>query len=222
MKNVYRVFGWLITLALPFLLLLTSARVIFSPFYLNYEYQVPRFPQDEYGFNTQERLKYADLSLEYLFNNQGIEFLEKITLPDGSSLYNERELSHMDDVKVLIQTFVKIWYGIIAFFILMILWSWLGKWQTTFWGAISRGGWLTVGVIIAILAMIALNFNEFFTVFHHLFFTGDTWLFYESDSLIRLFPLKLWSDGFTFVGIFSMTAGVVLSAIGHRLKSKYA
>lgn len=221
MKIVIKVFGWLITLLLPLLILLTSARIIFTPFYLNYEYQTPKFPVDEFGFTTQDRLHWANISMDYLFNNQGIDFLGKQKLADGSPLYNERELSHMADVKKLIQTSMMVWISLIAFFAAMAIWSCLGKWQRTFWLSISRGGWLTVGLIIFILAAITISFNQFFTDFHHLFFTGDSWLFYENDSLIRLFPLKLWSDGFTFTGIFSMTFGIVLGTLGQKLLRKY-
>lgn len=221
MKKVQHFLGWLITLLLPLMIIFTSARIIFTPFYLNYEYQSPKFPADEFGFSTQERLKWANISLDYLFNDQGIEFLANQKMADGNPLYNERELSHMLDVKKLIQACVISWIAIAGFFVLMAVWSWRGKWQETFWQAIMRGGWLTVGLIVAILAAIAMSFDQFFTNFHHLFFTGDSWLFFETDSLIRLFPLKLWSDGFTFVGIFSLTFGIVLGAIGHKLKHKY-
>ena len=53
-----------------------------------------------------------------------------------------------------------------------------------------------------------------------LFFSGDTWLFYADDTLIRLFPLKLWSDAFIFMGIFTLAGALVcIFAIG-RLSQK--
>jgi uncharacterized membrane protein len=33
-----------------------------------------------------------------------------------------------------------------------------------------------------------------------IFFTGNTWLFYVSDNLIRLFPPQFWQDIFDFIG----------------------
>ena len=47
--------------------------------------------------------------------------------------------------------------------------------------------------------------------FHHLFFTGDSWLFYADDSLIRLFPEKLWIDGFSLAaGLTAVFAVLIL------------
>lgn len=40
--------------------------------------------------------------MNYLTNDEGIEFLGDLKFPDGSPVYNERELHHMVDVKVAI------------------------------------------------------------------------------------------------------------------------
>jgi uncharacterized membrane protein len=50
-----------------------------------------------------------------------------------------------------------------------------------------------------------------------LFFSGDTWLFAYSDTLIRLFPIRFWEDCFIYIGGFSLIVGLVL---GLRLKPK--
>src|SRR5262245_58814514 len=98
--------GWLIVIlrvvvvaVMPFALILINARALMTPAYLNWEYNRPDFPPDEFGFSTADRLKYAPLALDYLFNDQGIEFLGQQKQGDGTPVYNERELSHMSDVK---------------------------------------------------------------------------------------------------------------------------
>ena len=88
-----------------------------------------------------------------------------------------------------------------------------------YWKAIATGGWLTLGLIGLILAGTLINFDELFTQFHHLFFTGDTWLFYANDTLIRLYPLKLWSDAFIFMGVVTLV-GIVLAIVGGTLAAK--
>ena len=40
----------------------------------------------------------------------------------------------------------------------------------------------------------AVSFDQFFTLFHALFFEGDTWIFSYEDTLIQLFPLPFWYD----------------------------
>ena len=220
MKILSRFAALIITIMVPFFLLLSAGRIIFNSFYLDYEYRLPNFPADPFGFTTADRLHWGKLSLEYLFNNQGPEFLSSQHLADGSPLYNERELSHMIDVKNLIQKALVVWYVVSGVLIVLGIVTWRTKWKKEYWRAVAYGGWLTILLILLVLLGVAINFDQFFAAFHHLFFTGNSWLFYTSDTLIRLFPLKLWSDGFTFAGILTLTAAVILGVIGGRISHK--
>jgi len=87
--------------------------------------------------------------------------------------------------------------------------------------AVARGGWLTLGVIGLVITSTFIDFSSLFTAFHGLFFEGDTWLFFADDTLIRLYPLKLWSDAFIFMGIFTMAgAFLCIFAIGRLSRKK--
>ncbi|MRS04523.1 TIGR01906 family membrane protein, partial [bacterium] len=153
-------------------------------------------------------------------NNAGPEFLADLKFDDGQPIYNERELSHMLDVKNLVQLMIKIMLPMAAFLVLAWIFAWRQGWQSEFWKSVSLGGWLTLGMIGLILVGTVINFDALFTGFHHLFFTGSTWLFYTNDTLIRLFPEKLWSDAFTFMGVFTLAAGVICTFLGARLAHK--
>ncbi|MEA5079115.1 MAG: TIGR01906 family membrane protein [Anaerolineaceae bacterium] len=210
----------LITLALPFVLMMTSIRLLLHPAFLDFEYNQANFPADEFGFTKTDRLHWGKLSLEYLVNDQGIDFLANLKFDDGTGIYNERELSHMLDVKNLIQAALLGWYIALAFIVLVGIWAWRGKWLGQFWRALSNGGFLTIAVIVAVLLGVAINFDALFRGFHAIFFTGDTWLFYIDDTLIRLFPEKLWSDAFTFMGVFTILGALVFGFGGNRLARK--
>ena len=95
--------------------------------------------------------------------------------------------------------------------------SWKNQMLVRFWKALSTGGWITIGLILAILAAIMIDFDALFRGFHAIFFTGDTWLFYTSDTLIRLFPEKLWSDAFIFMGVFTLIGAIFLALILPKL-----
>lgn len=218
-KNI-RIFSVLITIAVPVILIMTSIRILINPFYLDYEYNLPSFPADEFGFSKEDRLHWGKLSLDYLTNQAGPEFLGNLRFEDGQPIYNERELSHMLDVKNLVQLMIKIWIPLIIFLLLAGMLAWRTNWLSQFWKAISHGGWLTLGLIGLILAGVVLNFDALFTGFHRIFFSGDTWLFYTDDTLIRLFPEKLWSDAFTFMGIFTLSGAVICLYLGARLSQK--
>ena len=221
MKKNIRIFSILITIAVPLLLLMASIRILLNPFYLDYEYNLNSFPPDEFGFSQADRLHWGKLSLQYLTNNAGPEFLADLQFEDGQPIYNERELSHMLDVKNLVQLMIKILIFVAAFLGISWILAWRIGWQSQFWRAVSLGGWITLGLIGLVLLGVVLDFDALFVGFHHLFFTGETWLFYVDDTLIRLFPEKLWSDAFTFMGVFTLVGAVVCTFLGARLAQKH-
>lgn len=220
MKILQKMLLVLLSLLIPLLLLLTSIRLLFNPLFLDLEYGLANFPPDEFGFTTADRLKWGKISLDYLTNTEGSEFLGNLRFENGEPLYNERELSHMVDVKNLVQAGLKAWYGLLVLFGLMAFLSWRTKKLPQFWRALSTGGWLTIGLIVAILAAVAIDFDALFAGFHAIFFQGDSWLFYTSDTLIRLFPLKLWSDAFIFMGVFTLVMAVIFALGGNRLAAR--
>jgi integral membrane protein (TIGR01906 family) len=211
---------WLSAIFVPFILLMTAIRILLTPVFMDLEYQRPGFPPDPYGFTTVDRLKWANISREYLLNNADISFLSDQKLSGSTPLYNERELSHMLDVKVLVKQMITAWYILIGFLIVLGLISWQIKDLAAYWLALLRGGWITVGVIVAILLGVFIGFDTIFTGFHRIFFTGDTWIFYYSDTLIRLFPLQFWQDAFILVGVLSALGAFLFIFIGTRLSRK--
>lgn len=215
MKTILGIFQWLSALFLPFLLIMTAVIILFNPWFLALEYSRPGFPADPYGFTKADRLKFGGISMEYMHNTSGIEFLARPTLDDGTPLYNERELSHMLDVKNVFQGMVVAWWIGLVVITLTGLWSWRKQTFAAFWQGMSTGGWAAIGIVIAILAGVVLAFDALFTLFHKLFFTGDTWLFAYSDSLIRLFPIEFWMDAFIWMGGITILLGL-LFAIGGR------
>lgn len=211
-----RLLTLLIAIIVPFFLMMTAIRVLFTPLFIQLEYRAPGFPADMYGFTQQDRLKWAGISMEYLLNDAEIDFLSDQRLPDGTPLYNERELSHMLDVKVLVQQMLVAWRILLAVLAGLGLWAWRGNWQADFARALSNGGKLTLALIALILVGVAVSFYELFTYFHKIFFVGDTWLFFYTDTLIRLFPLRFWQDGFIVMGIVTVLGAIALIVINNK------
>jgi integral membrane protein (TIGR01906 family) len=216
MKILKKLIQILVTLAIPLVLILTGLRIFFTPPFAIVEYNMPGFPEDPYGFTKADRIHWANLSLKYLNNNAGIEFLGDLQFADGTPVFNERELGHMVDVKVFFKTMMNIWLGLLIFVILLGLAAWRTRLLSGFWSAVSAGGWLTLGLLGLILATVFLNFNALFTMFHQIFFIGDTWLFYFSDTLIRLFPMRLWQDLFIAIGALAIVGAIFLALKGRK------
>lgn len=220
MKLLVRILLVVVALCVPFVLLMGSIRILINPFFLHYEYSLPNFPEDDFGFTAQDRLKWGILSLEYLTNNENDEYLSTLKFEDGAPLYNERELEHMLDVRILVRSALIAWYIVAAFLVVAAVILWKSGRISDFWMAISSGGWLTLGLILVIIAGVFLDFYALFAGFHAIFFEGDTWLFFADDTLIRLYPEKLWSDAFIFMGVFTLAGAVITIIAGRRFAQK--
>jgi len=208
--------SWLVTLLTPVVLVLAGVRLLLTPTFLQVEYNLPGFPADQYGFTKEDRLYWSGIALEYLLNSQGIEFLSNLEFEDGSPVYNERELRHMVDVKIVVKNVLSIWYVILGLLILLGVWAWFGKWGDSFLRGVSRGGWLTGILLGTAILLVLLSFGVFFVGFHQVFFEQGTWTFLYSDTLIRLFPERFWRDTFLFIGIFAGGCGFLLGYFVRR------
>jgi len=216
MKTIFEIIlSWLVPLLTPLVLLGLSLRLLLMPFYLTMEYNLPGFPPDIYGFTTADRLTYAPYALDYLVNSEDISYLARLTFPDGNPLFNERELSHMEDVKMVTQGGLQVWYSALLLLLLLWFFAWQANSLQAYLDGLRRGGWLMMGLAAAVGLFAAAAFWEFFTYFHALFFEGDTWLFYYSDTLIRLFPMRFWQDAFLWAGIIVLGCALAL-ALGLR------
>ncbi len=212
------ILSYLTSLLVPLALIGTALRILLSPLYFNVEYRMPYFPMDEYGLTQQDRLQWAPFALTYLTNGADISYLGDLKFDDGTSLYNERELSHMADVKQVVINALGVWtISLISLAVLAFL-AKRGGWIPDYLNALWRGGWWMIGLAAALGliagAGITLNPNifwQFFTLFHKIFFTGDSWLFYYSDTLIRLFPMRFWQDAFLWAAILALGGGAGLA-----------
>ncbi len=220
---IFIIISWLITLLVPIVISLGAVRVVLLPWYLQFEYHTPNFPADPYGFTLADRLRYSRIDLNYLLNDAGPSYLADLHFPSGqqappescqfmndcSSLYNDREVQHMIDVKRVVQAALRLLYASLAIIVVAGVWAWQANWLDEYRHGLVRGGWLTLLLIGMIVLIIILNFNFLFVVFHEIFFKAGTWTFFFSDTLIRLFPERFWRDTFLIVGSFT----AILSAM---------
>jgi integral membrane protein (TIGR01906 family) len=204
------IFGWILTLITPFVILMLSIRLLITPLYAKIEYRMPGFPEDPFGFSQDDRLRWSEPSINYLVNNEDITFLGDLTFDDGNAVFNQRELSHMIDVKNLVTTMrYTLAGGVLILFLIMLILIIKG-YPDVVRLSFRRGGFAVFGLMAAILLFVALSFSQLFTWFHQLFFESGTWMFYTSDTLIRLFPMRFWRDAFILVGLISALIGALL------------
>ena len=210
--------SYLVSLATPLVLIGLALRILLTPLYYTVEYNMPYFPADEYGFTKEDRLKWAKPSVEYLVNSADISYLGDLKFDNGTPIYGESELSHMHDVKNVVQGALKVWYLSIAVLILLAILAQRNGWMPLYLIGLRRGGWWMIGLAVTLGfiagAGILLNpdiFWNFFAWFHSLFFEGDSWLFYYSDTLIRLFPIRFWQDAVIAMAVIALGGGLGLA-----------
>ncbi len=197
-----------LTVAFPFLLVMIFVRLIMSPLFIQFEYNRPGFPEDYYGMTSQERLQYAPFAIQYLLNGEDISYLGDLRVPDGSEMYNARELHHMRDVKLVTQyAFISaVIAGVLTTVAAYVLWR---DNRNILYSALLTGSRLTIGIIAAIVIISITSWDVFFTTFHGLFFAGGTWQFAYSDTLIRLFPEQFWFDAALIIGGATLLVAII-------------
>ena len=210
MTVLKKAFSALVTLSIPIIISVLSILVLLSPIFTNLEYRRPGFPGDSYGFTTAERLDFGNQTRRYLISDNTLEDLQQLVFENGDPIYIDRELSHLEDVKIVLQGVLKVFYGAAAVYVLGGLIARSRDWQTSYLKAIFLGGKITSGILVMILFLTLISFQALFTNFHLIFFEGDSWLFFYSDTLIRLFPVQFWQDIFLVFGILTLAGGILL------------
>lgn len=218
MKLLKKILLSLSAILFPVFAILSSIRLVLTPLFINFEYRLPGFPIDSYGFSTADRLYWGQYSIDYLLGKISHNKFSTQLLPDNTPLFNTREISHMLDVRNLTMPVLSIWTGVCLFFLFVLSLSYLQKWLPDFLKSLKKGGVTTILLIGLVLFSVWLNFDQLFTRFHQIFFKGDSWLFYLSDNLIRLFPIRFWRDLFIFIGAAAIIFSL-LPIIIFRVKS---
>ena len=220
MPKSFILLKYLITLLIPFLLVLGVVQILFTNQYLQFEYSKNSFPADSFGFDQAQRLEYASANVRWIREGQPIEALASQRLGD-QSLYNQRELKHMQDVQDVFLTTRWIWRIALGLFILTGLFFVYRKnaLQELAQG-LKIGGLLISGLVavIGLLAVIAWQF--WFVAFHKIFFAPGSWTFNTFDTLIRLFPEKFWFDAALTISLLSLIGGLGIALLGRYIQGR--
>ncbi|MBT4944126.1 MAG: TIGR01906 family membrane protein [Chloroflexi bacterium] len=160
------------------------------------------------GLPTEQLNRGAD-QIKYYFNNDE-ELLDLQVEYAGAdvSLYKEREILHMIDVKALMKSVFAItnWSGVVLLFLLAV--GLITLKQDVFplllrslkWSAIGTGAFLVVFGGTAVI-----DFGWLFTQFHFLSFANDLWLLDPyNDYLIIMFPQQFFFEATLFIGLLTV------------------
>ncbi len=203
---------WFITLILPAFLVLTSVRLVMNEAYLWLEYHRPGFPDDPYGLTREQRLEYGPYGVRYLLNDADIDYLSRLDI-DGSPAFRSKELEHMQDVKVVTRAAMHVHTGLaLALLAAAIALGWSRSTRGDLRLALAGGGTLTIGLMITLVFAALLAWDIFFDGFHSILFEGNSWRFYNHDTLIRLYSEQFWFDTALVIGALTLSGAA--GAIG--------
>jgi len=212
----------LIHFGLPLVLLLTSVVVLITTarWWTEVEYRLPGFPQDRYGFSLEDRLRWSAVDIDFLLGSDDISFYDDLFLDDGSPMHNARELSHMQDVKDLVDLLKPVWLlGVIILFAGAII-IWRRGELGVLCESLLKGSRLTFFVMISLGLLSLFAFGFLFVGFHRIFFEGTTWIFPYSDTFIRLYPQRFWQDTIAYLAVFTLLEAGVLYLLARRCINK--
>jgi len=211
----------LMVAAIPPVLILAAVRLVLvsAPFLVSMEYNRPAFPEDPFGFSADERIYWSMVDIEYLLDSRlAIEYFDDFHLGNGDPMHNQRELSHMDDVKRLSEGFWLAGRILIVYLIISsaLLWNLDSPSEV---GRLLRHGARATWILMAVVLLaVLIGFGPFFVGFHRIFFEGDTWLFKYSDTFIRLYPEMFWQDVFILLAAGTAFLAGVFELTGWKLR----
>ena len=182
-----------------------------------------------YGFDRYEiaeytRIERADLiaagkQIRDYFNNDEEDLIIR-TYVGGvlvESLYNEREIHHMRDVKALVRG---VYLVQLLTLLYMAAYTAVGFWlrRADFWETlgrdVSRGGKLTLALVVVVGLLALVAFNRLFLLFHLVSFSNDFWMLDpRRDYLIAMFPQGFFFDATMLIAFSTIASAAVLVAI---------
>ena len=206
--------------AVPLFLISSNVRwVINAP--LLYSYGFARYDIASLTGIERGELMSAARQIRDYFNN-GREELDVRVAQGGvvRSIYNEREIQHMRDVKGLVRGVYRVQEISGAYMVIVAL-AGLVAGRRAFLRRLSRylrlGAGLTLGLVAAVGVGSLLGFDRIFLAFHQVSFSNDLWQLDPSrDYLIMMFPegffldATLWVAGSTVVEALLLLIGLYL------------
>jgi integral membrane protein (TIGR01906 family) len=209
-------------------LVITVLQVIgFHPDFYREQY-LHRNTAEEIGVSFKDLMTVTDVLLDYTAGQR--DDLDVVVEVNGTlqPFFNQREIDHMVDVRVLYHNVLLI-RDVLGFFLLinlvtMFLMEKRIETQRLMMGLL--GVTAVLGVLLLAIGLYAIiDFDAFWTQFHHVFFTNDLWLLDpRTDNLINLVPTGFFIDlivtivtvfGVMLGGLFALLKGITDKGLSH-------
>ncbi len=213
-RVITKILGAIIILVIPIIMFSCNTLLFLNPIYLKWEYSKENFPESTI-FSDEERLELSENVLRYVKNMDDVSNLE------NSGLFAQREIRHLNDVRVLTKKLNLIrGISLVLFAISVFLFTLTGGENYQLVHYIFLDFLITSGTVLLILVLIFLNFDFLFLKFHEILFPQGFWTFSPQDTLIQLYPKRFWIDTATLFFISLLTESLLMSLIIGKTNTK--
>jgi integral membrane protein (TIGR01906 family) len=203
-------------LALPIALVTTVIRVTISEQAV-YDYGVRNYNAERTtGIPESELIRANGDIRDYLVRDKTPPLAPQVTNSDGErvSLFNAKEISHMADVRSLVQFMFTVQMIALAIALALIV-VMIVLWPTRVFAAASLWAGIVMTSGLAVVGALAVTgFDAAWSQFHQIAFTNDLWqLNPRTDHLIQMYPEAFWQDVSMALGSVLLTIGLGLIAL---------
>lgn len=216
-KIFHYTLGIVASIALILVLLITSFEIAAYSDYGWYEKEYLKYEVlDDLEMEIEDAMYVTEEMMAYLRGNREDLVVDTIVAGEEREFFNDREKAHMVDVQKLFLGGIDLRLGAVAVFVaaIVILIFTKADWKRTLPKSflIGVGGFIAAVGILA--ALIATDFNKYFTIFHEIFFDNDLWILDpRTDLLIRMLPEGFFFDMVIRIGVIFIIALAILLCI---------
>ena len=159
------------------------------------------------------------LNFSALENNQEktIDFL--YGSEDVGINYTSAEMSHLEDVKVVMKWIDYLFYSSLLLSTLVL--TYFQRRKDILRKMLKYGGITTISLSGTILLFSLISFNFAFTMFHKIFFPQGNWTFPKESLLIQTFPLDFFIGISGLILILTIILGIIFILANKVIKNVY-
>ena len=167
-----------------------------------YEYNLNFYPITERTSLEIEEIREINSQIKNYFFDE-TEFLEV-------SIFNEKEIYHMKDVKDIINNLFL--YGKLSSVVFVIITLiCVKKYKVRIYSVFKASSIVYSAMLLALAIGFLISFNKLFIIFHEIAFSNDLWkLNINEDYLLMMYPENFFRDIALLILIFSISINFFL------------
>ena len=203
---------WIITI--PFLIISTTANTYIGCQGL-YEYGFDKYQISQVtGISNTQLDQVARQMVDYFNSKSPTPQLTVDSKAGRMRLYNEKELTHLEDVLKIVSLFHVMQIVSLILFLVLGIAVYLRMGLNKILRGLEIGSIIVAAFTAVLIAWALVDFDDLFLLFHYISFSNNLWILDPSkDYLIMMFPEGFFSDAAMFIvlTIMGLSAAVWLA-----------